>query len=389
MSDAAGGRHRLRPVTFADVDAVAGLLREVRFKARSRAGWRWLFEENPAHRRQDPPPPMGWVLERDGDLHGYLGNVHLDYLLDGAPVRAATCTSYYVRPGARSDSTRLMSAFFRQPRVEVFLTTTANALSEPIYRLFKAEVPQDPSFSEGLVWVADDRLAIRDTLTQAGMPRMLSESVATIGSPAAGLLRALTGFATPPDAEFQDAVIALAPHELDARFDQLCTRVAGAPGLRVRRDAATLRWYLSDPDAGAIPTIIAAADDEGLLGYAVAAPQRPPGTAAAHLRIIDFVVRPGAERAIPILLRRVLVHARELGIGVVYCVPCGASLWRELKLLRPYSHRHAYAAHFVRAAERRATAALTAPSVWHATGLDGDAPLCIELAQPAGAAATH
>src|SRR5687768_10178779 len=100
MPDAAGPRHRLRPVTFDDVDAIAALLGEARFKARSHAGWRWLFEQIPAHRRRDPAPAMGWALERDGALQGYLGNVHLDYVLDGAPVRAATCTSYYVRPSA-------------------------------------------------------------------------------------------------------------------------------------------------------------------------------------------------------------------------------------------------------------------------------------------------
>lgn len=348
-----------------------------------------MFEENPAHRRQDPPPEMGWVLERDGELHGYLGNVHLDYALDGAPVRAATCTSYYVRPGARSESTRLMSAFFRQPGVDVFLTTTANAQSESVYRLFKAEVPQDASFSEGLVWVADDRAAIRDTLARAGLPRPLSDSLAAIGSPAAGLFRAMTGFAMPPHADDGESVTVLAPHELDARFDELGKTVMGAPGFRVRRDAASLRWYLSDPDAGSVPTIIAATDGVRLLGYAVAAPQRPPGTAATHFRIIDFVVRPGAERVVPILLRRVLAHARELGIGVVYCVPCGALLWRELKRLSPFSHRHTYAAHFLRAAERAATAALIAAGVWHATGLDGDAPLCIELVQPGAAPAGH
>jgi hypothetical protein len=371
-------RHTLRAATFDDVEPVAELLREVAFKARSEAGWRWLFRDNPVHRRQDPPPQMGWVLEREGTLQGYLGNVHLEYVLDGKPLRAATCTSYYVRPGSRAESTRLMSVFFRQQGIDLFLSTTANALSEPIYRLFKAVVPEDPSFSRGLVWIADDRAALRDTLAQVGVPRGLASSLAEIASPASRLVRRVTGFATVPRHESYEAVQMLGLHDLDERFDRLWDRLASASGLRVRRDAASLRWYFSDPDAGGVPVLFTVTDGEGLVGYAAAARHRPPGVKSTQMRILDMVVRPGGERAVPPLLRAVLAHARESGVGLVYSAPCGGVLAEQLGALHPYSHRHAYAAHFLRAAPRTATASLTAPGIWHATALDGDTPFCIE-----------
>jgi hypothetical protein len=370
-------RYTLRPATFADVAPVAALLREAKFKARSEAGWRWLFHDNPAHRRQDPPPPMGWVLDRDGALDGYLGNVHLDYVLDGKPVRAATCTSYYVRPEARSESTRLMSAFFRQPGVELYLSTTANAQSDPIYRLYKAAVPEDASFAHGLVWIADDSAVLRDGLAALGVPRALARGTAAVVAPISRLTRALVGFAHAPrrDAE---SVVRLRPAEIDGRFDALWERVASAPGLRVRRDSESLRWYLSDPDAGGEPAIFALSDGQGIAGYAAAARHRPPGASALQLRLLDVLVRPGAERAIPALLAAVVRHAREIGAGLVYSAPCGAALAAEFKRLRPYAHRHDYAAHFLRAAARGDTAQLTRAGVWQASALDGDTPFCIE-----------
>ena len=373
-------RYALRPATLGDVGQVAELMREVGFRTPSEAGWRWLYQDNPARNRRHPLPEIGWVLERDGAVHGFLGNVHLDYVLDGAPLRVATDTSYYVRPGARSESTRLMSAFFRQPGVDLFLSTTANEASGSIYRLFKAAVPEDPSFSEELVWVGDDRVALRNMLTRRKVPATVANGLAALAAPASRLARRLTGFATPPRGHGHDAVLTLHPGDLDARFDELWARVETAPGLRVRRDAATLRWYLSDPDAGGDPTIFAVTDEGGLVGYAVVARHRPAADTAAQMRILDLVVRPGGERVVPTLVRRVLARAREVGVGVglVYCAPCGAALAGELKALRPHRLRHAHPLHFLRAAQHARTASLASPGIWQATGLDGDTPLCIE-----------
>ena len=372
--------YTLRAATLDDVGGVAGLMREARdFKVRSEAGWRWLFLRNPAHADRESPPVMGWVLERGGELHGYLGNVHLNYLLGGKPLRAATCSSYYVRPAARVESTRLMSAFFRQPGVDVFLTTTANASSEPVYRLFKAAVPEDPSFAEGFVWVANDRLALRDALGRRGMAPVPCDILSTIGGPAIRLLRHVTGVANAPRTESDGGdVLVFRPDELDARFDSLGISLAARPGLQVKRDAASLRWYFSDPDAGSVPLLFAVEDAEGLVGYAAVALHRPSAAATTQLRILDFVMRIESLSAVAKLVGRIVEHARENGAGLVYCAPCGAWLAAQLKALRPYRYRHSYAAHFLRAARATLTGNLARSGVWHATALDGDMPFCIE-----------
>lgn len=370
-------RHQLRAATLADVEPVAALVREAGFKPRSEAGWRWLFQDNPNHRRDDPPPAIGWVLERGGAVDGYLGNVPLAYVLDGRPVRVATCTSYYVRPSARAESTRLMSAFFRQPGVEIHLTTTANALSGPIYRLFKAAVPEDDSFVEQLVWVADDRAALRDMMVRRSVPPSMAVGLAALASPASRLVRRLSGFAHPPRGTGEAAVLTLRPGEVDSRWDDLWSRVATAPGLRVQRDAAALRWYLSDPDAGSDAIVFAIGDEQGLVGYTAVGRHIPYG-GAPQLRLLDLMVRPGGDHAVAPLLRRVLAHGREVGVGFVHSESCGAALAAQLKPMRPHRLRHAHPTHFVKASGHGETAKLASRGIWQATGLDGDTPFCIE-----------
>jgi hypothetical protein len=271
-----------------------------------------------------------------------------------------------------------MSAFFRQPEVDLFLTTTANASSEPVYRLFKAAVPEDPSFAEGLIWVANDDLALRDVLGRCGMSPFAAGALSTIGSPALRVLRRTTGIANAPRIDACGDVLIFRPEELDARFDELGSRLATQPGLRVRRDSASLRWYFSDPDAGSGPLLFALEDAEGLVGYAAIALHRPSAAATTQLRIVDFVMRTESTSAVATLMRRIIAHARESGAGLVYCAPCGAWLSAQLKALRPFTYRHAYAAHFLRAARATLTANVVRSGVWHATALDGDMPFCIE-----------
>lgn len=356
-------RLRMRLVTTADAEAVGRLQREVGFKAHSPAGWRWCFEENPA---REAGSPQGWVIEGDAGIEGYLGNIPQAYVWDGRPVRAATCCGYVVRPSARGDSLKLLQAWFKQPEVDLFLSTTANAESEELYRVCKAEVPADPSFRRGLIWVGSDRAALREHLGVWGGL-----------APVARLARRLTGFAHAPAHPRAREVVTRDPRAIDERYDALWALLAGRPGLRLRRDAATLRWLLADPDAPP-PAVLELAGPDGLEGYAIVARHHPGGGSASQLRLLDLGVRPDREELVAALVRAAVDRARALGAGLLYAPPAGAELAGLLDGLGGEPRERAHDSHFLRSARRAETAALAAPGTWRASGLDGDIPFCLE-----------
>ena len=372
-------RHALRLAQLDDVAAVNRLLAEAGFKTRSRAGWQWLFQDSPA---APPDPAMGWVLvDGQGGVQGYLGNIHLGYVMDGAPLRVATSTAYCVRPAARGDSTALMRAFFKQPGPELFLSTTANAASAPIYEMFKALPPEDDSFQAGCAWVAHDRVALRGQLAARSAP--LPGLLAAAAAPGARLVRCLSRLARVPRCRLSRAVEVLPPAAIDdARFDALWAQLRGRPGLQVRRDAAGLRWLLADPDVDGEIVVFTLEDGAGLRGYLAAARHRPAAPRAPELRVLDVALRPGEGEAevIAALLRRAVEHGRAVGAGLVYAGPCGAALAARLRALGPRLHPTGRTTHFLRAAKRKQTARYAAAGVWAASGLDGDTPFCVEAA---------
>lgn len=353
----------LRAVGIADREACGRLLREVGFKAPSEAGWRWLFEENPAHRRHRPV--AGWLLEDERGVQGYLGNILLDYQLDGRPILAATCTAWVVDPRARGDSLRLLTAFFKQAGPEIFLTASANGESEAAYRSFKAEAPAGAGFAQGTVWVIRDAVALRER----GLPSVLA--------PFSRLARLFSGRARVPRARGSAQVQRLRPAEIDARFDRLWAQVGARPGLRRARDAASLRWTLTDPDQRPGAAAFALERDGALAGYALVAPHQPSPTRGLQLRLVDLCTAEGQEAAAGPLLARAAEHARELGAGLLYAPPCGAELAALLvgRGGRPLVRDHH--SHFLRARKRADTPPLVAEGRWAATGLDGDIPFVL------------
>ena len=370
-------RYAVRPATFADVEAVAVLQRESEAKVRSEAGWRWLFRDNPVLRHRDPASPSGWVLEREGAVHGYLGSVAVDYVLDGRPLRAAASTGYFVREAVHPEAVRLMRTFLRQPHLDLFVTTTACEADAAVYRLFKAAVPRDASFGEGLVWIAKDRVVLEEALAGAGASSAAAQLLAAAGAPVVRSARYVSGIATAPRSRAKLEMMLLAPSDFDARFDWLCAQLAQAKGLRVRRNPELLRWYFSDPDGAHAPVIFAAMKGDRVVAYAAGALHRPPSPPITHLRLLDLVAAPGEDDALVPLIHSALDHAQTAEAGLVYCPPCGARLASQLQALRPYVRRRDFPVHFLRTAAGIDAERLADPGVWHATGLDGDSPFCL------------
>ena len=68
---------KLREVTFADFHEVAKLKERNGMAADSIENWDRLWRRNPALVVGDTPRPMGWVLEANGGVVGYMGTIPL------------------------------------------------------------------------------------------------------------------------------------------------------------------------------------------------------------------------------------------------------------------------------------------------------------------------
>jgi hypothetical protein len=229
-----GRMSTIRPLTHADVPAVAGMFQRILRKTRAPAtpalgGYlAEIFLDAPDH---DPQMPSHVYVREDARVSGFVGVLPLPMSVEGRSVRAAVCGTLMVDGHAQDPfaGARLMRAFLAGPQ-DISLTETANDVSTDMWRKLRGTILPDHS----LEWLR----VLRPTA-------FLAEMAAGASSAA----RVLSPFTRP--------------------FDALARR--GKP-----------RWFaMAAPPAGALPSTDA--DEE---------------TTAELFRAFteDFVVRPRWER---------------------------------------------------------------------------------------------
>lgn len=362
----------VRPATFSDQSAVAHLLTGIGWPSRSQAGWEWLYKANPNRKGVPEQAPIGWVIEEDENILGYLANIHLDYSMAGKDIKAATCSNFYVQDEARSLGFKIIREFFLQKNVELLMSTTANKASAPMYKMFKAATPTDQSFQKAFFWLADSNQLIKDVCrTTKYIPSQLS-ICSPLLAPMLNVANKFLGHGMLDAKTFDGEVRTVEVSDIDKSFDKFWERLRTNSGLMVKRNAENLRWYLSDPDGISKPSLFAAYDKEGLAGFLIGSRHQPKYNEVARYKIIDLVTRDQATSVAAALMSFACKQAAKENTGLVFVSRMGQPLCNMLEQLGPRTMTLKDDAHFIRASNPDLIADVIEPNGWQATGMDGD-----------------
>lgn len=373
---AAGSTGQVRPARPDDHAEIQRLMRQAHWPVRSRAGWDWAFQDNPARHALaetlGEEPAIGWVIETDHGLAGYLGNIPQRYWHAGRWLSTATCTSYYVREDQRALSVNLMRAYFLQPGIVAAYTTTANEHSAGVYRLYKAREMADPGYGLTQFWVADDRVLLGSLLTRRGLPG--ARLLAGLTAPLCALGRRLTGAGCVPRQRFEGEVRQETPTDIGPDHQRFWELLAARPGIWLDRRPDSLRWRLADPDNREHLFQFAARDRQGLAGYALGIRYTRKAGLLPRAYLLDLELRPDAPPdTAAALLRAVIRHAARLGLAEVEAQ--GFSAAHPLLTLPLGGYRRPVSrggGHYLRYLDRGLARALGDDAPWRMTGVDGD-----------------
>ena len=365
---------QVRPFERSDRVAVSTLLAEADFKPRSSDGWDWVSTGNP---HDQPDAARGWVIEQDGDIAGYLGNLVRRGTWRGQALTVGVSADWYVREAARDQSTKLLRAFFKQPGIDVAVSTTANAASGPVYGMFKAKSPAQASFRSARLWVVDDTPLVRLALHKAGIPAGIVPAVA---GRIAGRVRRRLGLLHPRTRRFAGEVTVHTASELPADLDGYFRAVEADGRWHPTRSSAVLRWLMSDPDGGTDPVLLVARNPAGIQGTLLTIGHCAAEHPFAQRRVVDLTAVPGpyALGATGALLSAAVDHGRPLGAAVLYAPACGPRVSALLSSHGGHAVAREAPAHYARAKRRKALAQML--DAWEPTGLSGDSPLCLQHA---------
>jgi hypothetical protein len=392
---------RLRPLDPDDHGAVQALFARHGWPQRSLAGWHWALWESPTHR--ELKAAAGWVLDCDGKVVGFLGNLPQAYHHQGQRIWGATCTAYLVEAEFRPYAVQLMRAFAAQPGVHFVHSATANAASAPVYRLYKFKPWPAPGVTTALRWVANDTELARYGLQQltrrwpgpatGGALRRWVGQVATASGPVLSLARRVVGWAHPPSTNFDGSVQLLSAQDLSASpatpgpptnghgagfwtgWDAWALTATAPQELVLDRSEATLRWRLADPDLQPDLALLRLSDRRGhMLGMCLLRDAACNPWAAPKAELVDWATLPGTPVAAQAtLLATALRWAAARGLPLLDAKRYTGARARDLSALGAAHATLAPDANWLRINESTLADSLWADTdTWGMTGADAD-----------------
>jgi hypothetical protein len=365
---------KLREARVADHAQIAALASKYRLSMEDYAGWAHLWTDNPAYRGIKGDFPIGWVLEAsDGTISGYLGNVPANYEFEGKTLLSAATRAWVVDEAFRPYSPLLLGTYFQQKNVDLFLSSTVNAQSEPAYSVFQGLHVPVGVWDRALFWITDYVGFTASFLRRSGrkLPEALSYPLS------AGLF-------------LRDRLRRSALHghtqgkvnpcpAFDDRFDAFWTvlRKQKSNLLLAVRSREALEWHFKFALLQNTAWIYTAESNSGLTAYAIFLRNDYKDIGLTRMRLVDFqcLVPEQAPALLSAMLEAAAERCRHDSIHMLELIGLMPPLERTLLPAHPHQRPLSTWLYCYKANNPALAKKLSDPAVWEPWLFDGDSSL--------------
>lgn len=361
----------VREATFGDYSQLATLLSENGLETKSFDEWRDLWVANPVYQQRQSQWAVGWVLEtEEKELVGFLGNIPLAYVLNGQRLIAAVTHAWAVAPRYRSYALLLLDHYFSQSNVDIYLSTTVNALASQAFATFGSQRVPVGSWDRSLFWIGNTRGFARSWLRMKQVP--FSDILGTVFAAALWSKTRQSHRAAKVTRHLTEVE---ACNSFDVRFVafwKALLRKEHGILLAVRTQEA-LDWHFGHARHQQKLLVLAVTQNSSLLSYAIFLRQDNSRYGLQRMRLVDFqTLKEDSSDLVP-MLAWALRNCRERNIDMLECVDWGIS--SAVGKLIPAKRRLPSWLYYYKAKGRSLERTLANPNAWKPTPFDGDSSL--------------
>jgi len=364
---------RIRTASLEDYSEIAALGSRYGLDCKKFDSWKDLWLANPVY-RQLSDWPLGWVLENeDRRIAGFIGNIPQSYSLGNRTVLAAASHALVVDLPYRSHSLSLISRFYAQKNVDLFLSTTSNAQASKAYAIFGARRVPLGTWDSSAFWVLDHRRFAATALAMKNI-RFAKPLSYLVG---AGLYLKDT-VRRPLGRRGSEAEI-MECSCFDQRFETFWEelRASRSSVLLAARSRETLQWHFKAALADNQGWILTASNGHRLRAYSVFFRQDSVRFGLERVRLADFQCLDEDHR--DELLKQMISYAATLcrreHVPMLETIGLPVEKQRVIDSLRPHRRELPCWLYFYKTNDKYLTQALARPEVWDASYFDGDSSL--------------
>lgn len=336
--------------------------------------WRGLWVDNPALAYHEKDVALGWVLEDDGAIKGFFGNIPQVSWRNGEPIRISSARAWALEPSYRTETPRLCEAFFSQGDIDAVLISSANPPAGKRCLAFGgAKMPQ-PQYEQILYWVVDAPGFLKAAFRKKGRGVGMATLMGLLGSVPLDFSMRIKG--RRPYAAL-DHISIVPISGVDEAFDDLWARKQEElkSVMLASRDAATMRWYFS-LGAGRDAVRFIRYDDGGkLLGYAAVVREDATAIGLRRMKIADLFVEGDDPKVVQALLAGAYEYAIASRCHVLELVGLPVNMRALVEKTKPFSRPMATFPFYYKALKPEIDSILSNPDNWYVSAYDGDTAL--------------
>jgi hypothetical protein len=366
---------KIREAQFADCERVCALNLRLGQGPDSPENWNRLWRDNPAITHGNATPRIGWVLEDSRETVGFLGSIPLLYEYNGKTLIAAATCRLAVEPAYRAFSHLLLTSFFRQKDVDLFLNNTATVAAGKMMTALKAvELPQK-DYDTVLFWILDSRPFAKAALKRMG----LGPSLASVGGVAASLV--LEGDTAIRSRRPKSKIGSFTVSEMDVsemgpEFLELWSRKQNQLNLLMaKRSQEIMRWHFEPPGNRRIARVLSCSSQERLLGYLIVLHEEETKGGLRRSFVADFLLRDEDPQVADALLAAACQSSKRAGSHILEVMGFPGTIRNKFLRWKPYSRKYPACPFFFKARDRALHEALMNETAWYASPFDGDSTL--------------
>jgi hypothetical protein len=364
----------LREAQFSDFDQVSAMNQRLGQGADSLENWQRLWRDSPAL-RDGRTSRIGWVLEAAGQIVGFLGNIPLLCEFQNTTLAASATCRLAVEPLYRSSTLLLVTSFFRQKDVDLFLDTTATPAAGKIVTALRAVPIPQPDYGKVLFWVLQPRKFMTTVFGKVGVSGALASAGSAIASVALQCEMAIRG-RTPKANSQPFSVKEVSVNEIGPEFARFWTEAMDAsPRLFGKRSPEIMRWHFDLPGSARIARVLACYHSERLAGYAIVRHEPASRDGAQRSLIADLMVHPQNDSVVDTLLCAAHSSAYRAGSEVLEVLGFPRHIRERLQKWQPYSRNYPANPYFFKARDKSLQPQLANEDAWYACPFDGDTTL--------------
>ncbi len=370
---------KVREAQFSDYEAITNLKRRWGLTPDPLENWIHLWRDNPALNQMQTKRSIGWVLEAEGKIVGYLASISSLYRFGDRTLTAVIGSGFVAEPAYRAHTVRLMGAFYAQKPVDLYLSTTAVEATGKIACAFGCEPMPQEDYATVMFWVLRPYPFLQTVMKKLQIKPGLSPVVASLGSLAMGIDKFFRR-RWPRRSATDLTVSKIKAGEIGEEFEALWNEKLGE-GTRLLADRSMkfLRWHYDVPGDGAKTSVICCRRNGQLLGYLVIRDEAGLANGLRRSLVADMLVKQDAPETIGTLIVAAYNHARRAGSDVLEVQGFPAAIRRLFAQWKPYNRTFPATPFFYKAAASALQKTLADGAAWYPTPFDGDTTLMPEL----------